>query len=371
MSIVQTNQTMSGRKSDPEGVVKMEGLTFEFVSRMEGESQVFALGPLSLSIHDGELLAVLGPSGAGKTTLLRLLSGLQRPNGGRMRIDGRTVFQEGTVFVEPEKRHVGMLFQDHALFPHLTVRKNILFGIQRWAKDDRERRLYELEDLLGLKSYLQRYPHQLSGGQQQRVALARTLAPRPKVILLDEPLSSIDADLRGQLAQELRDVIKRAGTTAIWITHDQTEALDLADRILVLNRGKLEQLDTPWNLYNTPRTRFVADFIGHTVFLPGELKGKTILTEVGAIDYLPCLQDFQKLEVMLRPDDVKLTPHDSGIGVVIKRQFWGAMQLYTIALPSGRHLLSTQSAHINWPLGTQVRITLGLKSVVAFPVSDG
>ena len=221
--------------------------------------------------------------------------------------------------------------------------------------------------MLGLRDYLDRYPHELSGGQQQRVALARTLAPKPSVVLLDEPLSSIDADLRSSLAQELRDVLKQTQTTAVWVTHDQTEALDLADKILVLNDGKVEQVDTPWNLYNNPKTRFVASFIGHAVFLPGQLKGETILTEVGTINYLPCLQNFENLEVMIRPDDVKATPHDAGIGTISKRQFWGSMQLYTIELPSKRRLLSTQPAHINWPLDTKVRITLDLKSIVAFP----
>ncbi len=362
--MVTTIQSKKSQTDDqsPREIVRFEKIQYAYRS---GKKQ-FQLGPMTLGLQSHELMAILGPSGSGKTTFLRLIAGLAMPSTGTIELDERVVFDPSTR-VRAEHRNVGMMFQDHALFPHMTVRKNIVFGIRQWQKDDRERRLYELEDMLGLRDYLDRYPHELSGGQQQRVALARTLAPKPSVVLLDEPLSSIDADLRSSLAQELRDVLKQAGTTAIWVTHDQTEALDLADRIIVLNEGKVEQVDSPWELYNNPKTRFVASFIGHAVFLPGRLKGQTILTEVGTLNYLPCLQDFEDLEVMIRPDDVKATPHDAGIGTICKRQFWGSMQLYTINLPSGQRLLSTQPAHINWPLGTQVRITLDLKSIVAFP----
>jgi len=364
--VIKTTQAknIKQEKNEPQIMVQFEGIQYVFDSKKREDH--FQLGPLSLNIEQGELLAILGPSGSGKTTFLRLICGLESPRVGKIAIDNSIVFDKHSNVV-PERRQVGMMFQDHALFPHLTVRKNILFGIMHWSKDDRDRRLFELEDLLDLREYSNRYPHELSGGQQQRVALARTLAPKPKVILLDEPLSSIGADLRSSLAQELKDVLKQTQTTAIWVTHDQTEALDLADRIVVLNDGKLEQMATPWDLYNNPKTRFVADFIGHAVFIKGKLKGNTILTEVGAVNYLPCLVNFENLEVMVRPDDVKATPFDEGIGVIVKRQFWGSMQLYSIDLPSGQRLLSTQPANINWPLGTQVRVELDLKSVVAFP----
>jgi len=350
----------------PSNIVHLDGIKYCFKSGLMHKDH-FHLGPMSLKILANELVAILGPSGSGKTTLLRLIAGLETPKSGTIYIDNKPVF-DGKNNVQPEKRQVGMMFQDHALFPHLNVRNNIILGIRHWPKDDRERRLYELEALLGLRDYLNRFPHEISGGQQQRVALARTLAPRPKVILLDEPLSNIDADLRSNLAQELKDVLKQTETTAIWVTHDQHEALDLADRILVLNEGKIEQVDTPWNLYNQPKTRFVADFVGHTVFIKGELKGETILTEVGTINYLPCLKNFSHLEVMVRPDDVTAKPHDAGIGKISKRQFFGSSQLYSIELPSGQHLLTTQSAKINWPIGTKVQVTLDIKSPVAFPL---
>ncbi|HLF17811.1 MAG TPA: ABC transporter ATP-binding protein [Candidatus Omnitrophota bacterium] len=366
METTNINYQINLRKTVKEKVlVRCKDVRYCYKSGNE-EGRHWHLGPFSLEIYERELLGILGPSGCGKTTLLRVLTGLATPKTGAITIADRIVFDE-TLNVVPEKRKVGMMFQEHALFPHLTVRQNIVFGIRNWQRDDRERRLYELESLLGLNEYLNRYPHELSGGQQQRVALARTLAPKPQIILLDEPLSNIDADLRMSLAQELKSVLKQTKTTAVWVTHDQTEALDLADRIMVLNDGKVEQVDTPWNLYNNPRTRFVADFVGHAVFINGEMKGKTILTEVGTIDYLPCLESFKKLEVMIRPDDVQAYPYDAGIGTVMKRQFLGSNQLYSIRLPSGQTLLSNQPSHINWPIGTKMRIELKLKSIVAFP----
>lgn len=358
---------MKQNQQPPSAMVHIEEITYGYAPK-KSKIPPFHLGPLSLNIFEGEILAVVGPSGSGKTTLLRIIAGLEISRTGVISIGGQLV-STNKLFVPPEKRNVGMVFQDHGLFPHLTVRHNILFGIRHWPKDDRERRLYALEDLLGLRAYLNRYPHELSGGQQQRVALARTLAPRPKVILLDEPLSNIDADLRTSLAQELREILKQTESTAVWVTHDQTEALDLGDRILVINDGKIEQVDHPWNLYNNPKTRFVADFIGHAVFIKGELKGSTILTEIGTVDCPPCLLKSEKFELMLRPDDIKAVPHDGGMGIVCKRQFQGPIQLYSIRLPSGQQILSRQPSHINWPIGTNLRVQLAIRSIVAFPVT--
>jgi iron(III) transport system ATP-binding protein len=367
MSVTNTITTQStDQKKEKPVMVKLHELT-HCLSPNKCKSTCWHLGPVSLTIHEGEVLAVVGPSGSGKTTLLRVIAGLESSKSGKLFIDDQIVFSENT-FVPPEQRKVGMVFQDHALFPHMTVRQNILFGVKHWKKDDQDRRLFELENLLGLRDYINRYPHELSGGQQQRVAVARTLAPKPKVILLDEPLSNIDADLRTFLAQELKSVIKQTGTTAVWVTHDQTEALDLADRIIVMNEGKIEQVDKPWNLYNQPKTRFVANFIGHAVFIQGDLKKDMILTEIGAINCPPCLRNSRKMEVMLRPDDVNVKPHDAGIGTIIKRQFFGSLQLYSISLPSGQIVLSNEPTHINWPIGTKVQLTLKIRSIVAFPL---
>lgn len=219
----------------------------------------FQLGPLSLSVKKGELIGVLGPSGSGKTTLLRVIAGFERPDAGSIAIDGRVV-ADATHWVEPEDRGVGMVFQDYALFPHLTVFENIAFGVRSQKPEVRVRELLELVGLVGCEG---RYPHELSGGEQQRVALARSLATNPKVLLLDEPFSNLDADLRPKMRAELELILKRLSCTTVFVTHDQGEAFELADRIAVLNAGRVEQIDTPEGLYRTPATRFVAEFIGH------------------------------------------------------------------------------------------------------------
>ena len=350
---------------DNKSFLEIQGLRYYF-SNTVSNNKNFSLGPLSLQIKRGELLSILGPSGSGKTTFLRLLSGLEVPTEGRISVNNKVLYDKET-FVQPEERYIGMMFQDHALFPHLRVNENIVFGISSLSKHDRKRRLYELEKLLSLQGCLDRFPHDLSGGQQQRVALARTLAPNPNLILLDEPLCNIDAELRSTLAQELRDILKETGVTALWVTHNQTEALDLADRVIVLNEGKIQQVDTPWNLYNNPRTRFVANFIGHAVFIEGKRQENSILTEIGSVDCPPCLNQYNKMKLMLRPDDIIAVPHDDGIGVVCKRQFLGAMQLYSIQLPSNQIILSYQQPQINWSIGVKVQVILKLKIVVAFP----
>ncbi len=219
----------------------------------------FQLGPLSLSVKKGELIGVLGPSGAGKTTLLRVIAGFERPDAGSIAIDGRVV-ADATHWVEPEDRGVGMVFQDYALFPHLTVFENIAFGVRSRKPEVRVRELLELVGLVGFEG---RYPHELSGGEQQRVALARSLATNPKVLLLDEPFSNLDADLRPKMRAELELILRRLSCTTIFVTHDQGEAFELADRIAVLNAGRLEQIETPERLSHEPATPFVADFIRH------------------------------------------------------------------------------------------------------------
>ena len=364
-TIQQENISKSSVKTSRRPMVKFEQTKYCYYSGDNKEH--WHLGPFSLEIFESELLVILGPSGSGKTTLMRLIAGLESPRKGEISIDGQMVFN-GRVNVLPEKRQVGLMFQDHVLFPHLTVRENILFGIEDWSRSDRERRLLELKGLLRIGGYLKRYPHELSGGQQQRVTLARTLAPKPKVILLDEPLSNIDADLRTSLAQELRDVIKQTGSTAVWVTHDQTEAFDIADRVAVLKDGNIEQLDTPLELYHNPNTRFVADFIGQSVFIEGEIQGEKILTEIGEIPNETPYDDGMKVEVMVRPDDVYVVPHDAGIGIVSKRQFRGSQHLYTITLPSGQDIYSHQSSTALWPVGGKVNVSLRSEHVVVFSI---
>jgi iron(III) transport system ATP-binding protein len=241
-----------------------------------------AVDALSLAAEPGEILALLGPSGCGKTTTLRLIAGFDTPDEGTVSIRGQPMAGEGRA-VPPEARGVGIVFQDYALFPHLTVAGNVGFGLARLERPARGRRVAEVLDLVGLSALAGRYPHELSGGQQQRVALARALAPAPALLLLDEPFSNLDADLRAQMREEIARILRTTGTTAVFVTHDQQEAFTLADRVGVLHGGRLEQVDTPYEIYHHPATRFVAEFVGAADFLRGFVKEGGIVTEIGPV----------------------------------------------------------------------------------------
>ena len=314
-----------------------------------------ALDDVSLSVARGEILALVGPSGCGKTTLLRLIAGFEVPDGGRIELNGRAV-ADGTTFVPPEDRGVGMVFQEYALFPHLSVRENIAFGLRHLARGEAAKRAKEILDLVGLGEMAGRYPHELSGGQQQRVALARALAPNPEVVLLDEPFSNLDADMRAEMRREVSGILRGTGRTAIFVTHDQEEAFVLADRVGVLHRGRLEQLDAPEAIYHRPATRFVADFVGRADFLPGIIKPEGAVTEIGLFANVRALPAGMHVEVMIRPDDVLLFPHPSGPAEVVERQFRGSDNLYQVRLASGEVVHSSQdSGNIIAP-GTRVRV---------------
>jgi iron(III) transport system ATP-binding protein len=308
---------------------------------------------LSFSLARGAICCLLGPSGCGKTTVLRCIAGFENVLGGEIRLAGRTVSGPG-VMVPPEKRRVGMVFQDYALFPHLTVAANIAFGL----RSSREERVRELAEVVGLSAALEKYPHEISGGQQQRVALARALAPRPELLLLDEPFSNLDVDLRERLSLEVRDIIKGSGATAVLVTHDQQEAFAMADEIGILHEGRIQQWDTPYNLYHRPANRFVADFVGQGVFLPArEVKQLGTLSTDAASD---------ELEILLRPDDVV---HDDAAPTqaeVVHKAFRGAEILYTLRLASGSKVLALVPSHHNHALGEKIGIRLDVDHVVAF-----
>jgi iron(III) transport system ATP-binding protein len=322
-----------------------------------------------LQVASGEILALLGPSGSGKTTLLRLIAGFERPDEGRILINSRAVVDvANSVWVAPEDRGVGMVFQDYALFPHLTVTQNVRFGLRATSKKDREDRVAGLLRLTELEHCAGRYPHELSGGQQQRVALARALAPRPGVVLLDEPFNGLDPDLRPQMRREVGRILRHLDTAAVLVTHDQEEALGMADQVAVIRNGELQQLGSPEDIYYSPRTAFVANFVGHADFIPGVVSGAQIHTEVGVF---PCPSDLPlgPIELMIRHESVNSKP--GGIlATVEEREFLGGEILYRLRLPSGATLHLEQRKPVHWPVGHQVSIEVHLPNVVVFPMSS-
>ena len=320
--------------TDAETVLELQGLTRSYELEQ-------AVTDVSLSVRDGELLTLLGPSGCGKTTLLRLLAGLERPSAGTVELDGDRV-AGGNRFVPAEERDVGLVFQDFALFPHLTVEENIAFGISDWSTERREHRVTELLDLVDLSSHREKSPDTLSGGQRQRVALARSLAPEPDVLLLDEPFSSLDVRLRVEMREEVRDILKAAGVTAVSVTHDQEEALSISDRVAIMNNGQIEQLGTPELVFENPESRFVASFLGRASFLPGRVRGDVVETELGVLDAAqlngPVEEyDGARIDVLVRPDDLEAVPESEATadGQVVHRQYTGPTFVYRVELGSG------------------------------------
>jgi iron(III) transport system ATP-binding protein len=340
-------------------LIEVEGLSHAY-----GEHVV--VRGISFSLPAGAIGCLLGPSGCGKTTVLRCIAGFEPVQEGVIRLSGRTVSGRG-VMIAPEERRIGMVFQDYALFPHLRAAQNIAFGLHALARGERAARVRELADLVGLASALDKYPHELSGGQQQRVALARALAPRPELLLLDEPFSNLDVDLRERLSLEVREIIKASGATAILVTHDQHEAFAMADEIGILHDGVIQQWDSAYNLYHRPANRFVADFIGQGVFLPARtLDSQRIEIELGVLQGGQAPHDGRRLEVLLRPDDVV---HDDAAPTqaeVVHKAFRGAEILYTLRLASGRKVLALVPSHHNHAIGERIGIRLDVDHVVAF-----
>jgi iron(III) transport system ATP-binding protein len=320
---------------------------------------------LSFSLPRGAIGCLLGPSGGGKTTVLRAIAGFEAPQHGTIRINGRIVSGAG-VMLAPEKRRIGMVFQDYALFPHLRVGQNIAFGLHAATRAEREARVRELSALVGLGAALEKYPHEISGGQQQRVALARALAPRPELLLLDEPFSNLDIELRERLSAEVRGIIKASGATAVLVTHDQQEAFAMADEIGILHEGRIQQWDSAYNLYHRPANRFVADFIGQGVFLPARvLNGSEIEIELGVLTGA-APGGGAAVEVLLRPDDVVHDDAAAAKAEVVHKAFRGAEILYTLRLASGRKVLALVPSHHNHALGERIGIRLDVDHVVAF-----
>ena len=330
------------------------------VSVSFGDTEV--LSGISLELESKQLLAVLGASGAGKSTLMRLIAGFDSVGAGSIVLDGE-ILSDSLRTVAPEKRSIGIVPQDSALFPHLNVSQNIGFGLSRFSKEARAERVGELLRLIRMEEFASRMPQELSGGQVQRVALARALAPKPKLVLLDEPFSALDAELRGQLREEVRQVLRAEGATAVLVTHDQEEALSLADREAVLREGKIIQVGSPAEIYNSPADVGIATFLGESVLVDGKVSGGKILTDLGSLSALNNVIEGATGVVAIRSENFYLQPNPTGDSEVVGRVFFGHDALVEVQTPKLRI-----RARSNGPFAPEVgmRVTVWVRGAVNF-----
>ncbi len=324
--------------------VRLRGVTKSF-----GHTR--AVAGVDLELAGGELVAVLGPSGCGKTTLLRLIAGFEAPDEGSIEVDGQEVAGSGR-HVPPERRRIGMVFQDYALFPHLRVEANVAFGLSRRPADERRGLTRRTLELVGLQHKAGRYPHELSGGERQRVALARALAPEPAIVLLDEPFSSLDATLRADLRREVELILREAGAASLLVTHDQEEALALADRLAVMRRGRLVQVGRPEEVYARPTERWTAQFVGEVNVLAGVARGKGVETELGLIDLAGPASG--PVHVAVRPEQLELVAGHGANAEVVDREFRGHDVLYRLRHEGGRTVLVQLPSLQLFEIGSQV-----------------
>lgn len=337
-----------------------------------------AVQHIGLALAAGETGVLLGPSGCGKTTLLRAIAGLEPVSTGSIRLAG-TVLSGAGHAVPPEQRRMGMVFQDYALFPHMDVARNVAFGLQGWKSARRKARVADMLELVGLAGLQARYPHELSGGQQQRVALARALAPEPRLLLLDEPFSSLDSSLRSHLSHELRSILRRSGTTALLVTHDQEEAFAMADKIGVMHAGQLQQWADALTLYHAPATTFVARFVGHGMLLPARLEHPTlpggppahrqVHTPAGSFDAPgtgPLPEAATRVSVLLRRHEICHDAHSGTSAVLQHKVFCGSHWRYTLRLDSGETLQAEMPAHLTHQAGERIGIRPQPRALVAF-----
>ena len=321
----------------------------------------------SLSVLPGELVCMLGPSGCGKTTLLRLICGFEFPDSGEIKKNG-TLVSGPKIHIPPEKRRIGMVFQDYALFPHLTVARNSQFGIRPLHKGRREleARTRSLLTLTGLDGLENRFPHELSGGQQQRTALARALAIEPDLILLDEPFSNLDASLRHHIRDEVKSLLRKTGTAAIFVTHDQEEALHLSDKIAVMNRGRIEQTGSPEDILDDPASRFVSDFLGMASYLPGKVSKKGVETELGLLPLPPDNEFTGEVMVLLRPDYLEYNEKQGHAVRIVQTNYTGTYKLYTLELPSGTRVQAMFPGQPRLSVGDTVRVGFQSQNIKLF-----
>jgi iron(III) transport system ATP-binding protein len=333
-----------------EPVIAIEGVSIHY-----GDNP--AIDDFTLDVEAGSLVALVGPSGCGKTTALRAIAGFEQPVTGSIRIRGNVVADENTM-TAPEHRNVGMVFQEYALFPHISVAENVGYGVRG---SDRVRRVKEVLELVGLEDFGERFPHELSGGEQQRVALARALAPEPDVVLLDEPFSNLDAPQRERMRRELRKILKAARVTAILVTHDQAEALAIADVIAVMNDGHIRQVGTPDEVYAAPVSPWVAEFLGDAAILDGTASNGSVDTVLGSVPTV--LSDGAAARVMIRPEWIMPTASDDGSSLVVDREFYGHDQLMEIELAGGELVEALVPTRNGIHVGDRVDIELAASIV--------
>jgi len=324
------------------------------------------LNDINLELDEGHIGALVGPSGCGKTSLLKVIAGFEHVDSGFISIHGAQVSYPGYT-LPPEKRHVGMVFQDYALFPNMSVRSNICFGIEDLTQEQKDFRADQMLDLIGLRDVQHVYPYELSGGEQQRVALARAMAPEPEILLLDEPFSSVDAELRESLALDVRSILKELNVTSILVTHDQNEAFMVADDIGVMNNGYIEQWANAYNIYHKPETRFVADFVGLGVFVKGISEGGNIKTPVGIFKSPESIKagSCKEVELLIRPDDVIHNDFSKLSAIVEEKHFRGAEFLYKLKC-HGVPLLCYAPSHHDHKIGEPIGIDIDLEHLVIF-----
>lgn len=357
--------------------LQLEHVSVQYRTVSRGAAQRPAVQRVSFSLPAGGIGVLIGPSGCGKTSLLRAVAGLEPLQEGRVVLDGQVLADARQGLQRaPEERRIGMVFQDYALFPHLSVAENVAFGLHGVPRAERQQRVADMLQLVGLSDLARQAPHQLSGGQQQRIALARALAPRPRLLLLDEPFSALDVELRERLAHEVRDILKQMGTAALFVTHDQQEAFALGDVIGVMQHGVLDQWDTAYDLYHRPATCFVADFIGHGVFAPARIvatpAGPRVDTPLGVLEDaaecpLPEAYPDGACRVLLRADDITHDDQSPVQAQILRKSFRGAEFLYTLRLAQGLEVLAHVPSHHNHQVGEWIGIRAAVDHVVTFP----
>lgn len=323
---------------------------------------------VSFDLFNGQISSLVGPSGCGKSTLLRAIAGFEPLIDGEISMLGQTLSTKHKI-IAPEKREIGLVFQDLALFPHLSIAENIRFGLKKWPYKDQQQRILQLLKLVDMSGTENRFPHSLSGGQQQRIALARAIAPKPKLLLMDEPFSGLDAAMREDLVPEVRDILKQEKISSILVTHDQLEAFAIADRVAVMQEGKIMQYDKPFNIYHKPANRFTADFIGKGEFIPATIIDEnTVDSVLGKLSSTQAhgFKIGQTVEALIRPDDVLHDDDSTTVAEIISKQFRGSHFLYEVKITDECSLHCFASSHHNHAIGEKIGIELDLDHLVLF-----